>query len=117
MDRMKNTWLHSAVLILLAVPLLTAAFALRIADPSSPFAAPSVAFSLLAPGLLLGWFTRRHPLVVGAVAAVATPYIAQAMHLVQRPPSMPGEAIHSAMIVAVAALAGRALRFRFRADS
>ena len=114
---MKNTWLHSAFIILLAVPLLTAAFALRIADPSSPFAAPSVAFSLLAPGLLLGWFTRRHPLVVGAVAAVATPYIAQALHLIQRPPSLPGEAMHSAMIVAVAALAGRTLRFRFRSDS
>ena len=114
---MKNTWLHSCFLILLAIPLLTAASALRIADPASPLAAPAMAFSLLVPGLLLGWFTRRHPLVVGALAAIATPYIAQALHLIQRPPSMLGEAIHSAMIVAVAALAGRALRFRFRSDS
>lgn len=111
---MKNTWLHSSLLILIAAPLLAVAAALRVADSTSALAAPSLALSLLAPGLVLGWFSRRHPLVVGAVAGIAVPSLAQALRLVHHAPaSLLGEALFSAMIVAVAALAGRALRFRF----
>lgn len=127
---MKNTWIHSAVLIVIATFVLVLAqkFSTTFIDwivdsgANSPTAssllAPIEAFSILAPGLLLGWFTRRHPLVVGAIAgALATFAASKIFGSTLNSHLLLGEVIAVAMIVAVAALAGRALRYRFRPSS
>lgn len=103
---MKNIWVHSIVIIFLAgiliavTKILTSPIAIILSElfPDSEAALrtltpPAVALALLAPGLFSGWFVRRHPLLVGAAA---------------------GALAASAMLVAVAALAGRALRYRFK---
>jgi hypothetical protein len=111
---MKNTWLHSAVVVALGIAALVAAaqaFAFVLGGRAESAAyAPAQMFAWLAPGLGLGWFTRRHPLVVGAIAGV----LAQALFPATSAPSPAGQAIAAGMVVAVAALAGRALRFRYR---
>jgi hypothetical protein len=123
-----NTWVHSLALITVGTPLLavtrwaTTPFASMLADvccePGAAMEflfAPLLAMSLLVPGLLVGWHTRRHPLLVGAAVGAAGSAV---LHV------LPGEFVSSAMragdvvfaalVVAVAALAGRALRWRFR---
>lgn len=112
---MTNTWLHSALVIALAIPVLLLASLLRVDPPAPMMVAPLAALSLLAPGLLLGWFTRRHPLVVGALAGAIAAGLGRAADLApEASPSLAGDMVHAAMVVAVAALAGRALRQRFR---
>jgi hypothetical protein len=112
---MKNPWLHSLCVIALGTLALgLASSALAWAAPTLPDVvhAPAHAFALLGPGLLAGWFTRRHPLLVGA-AAGALYALAEIAGWTPLPrPTSPGDGIAIAMIVAVAALAGRALRHR-----
>ena len=125
---MKNTWLHSILLIaigtliLVLVENITSSTIQFVADRSSSpqaiislFAAPGAALAKLAPGLLLGWFTRRHPLVLGAFAGALAPLFAQQViacnpgqHL------LVGAVLATSFTVAVAALAGRALRYRYQ---
>ncbi len=124
---MKNIWVHSIVVVVLG-SVFIAAFQMMLipavyrlstwmpnsADAAALVAAPAVAFARLAPGLLLGWFTRRHPLLVGAAAGAFAAMLANRfMHSDLNHSVMTGDVIASAMIVAVAALAGRALRYRF----
>jgi hypothetical protein len=99
----KNTWLHSLALIAVAAPVIALSIGVAAEAPAG-WSEPARAFALLAPGLALGWFTRRHPLLVGAAAGLLAAAWSQSA------PAM----LAAAMIVAVAALAGRALRFRFR---
>lgn len=100
---MKNTWSHSLALIVVAAPSIALSIGMAAHAPDT-WSEPARTFALLAPGLVLGWFTRRHPLLVGAVAGVlATAWSSSAAAMVA-----------AAMTVAVAALAGRALRFRFK---
>jgi hypothetical protein len=69
----------------------------------------------LVPGLALGWFTRRHPLVVGAITgALASYMIPLVLGYRLFPLAQAGDAIEFAMVIAVAFLAGRALRYRFQ---
>ena len=126
---MKNIWLHSIVVIVLGSVLLAAIQVMLVpvayrlstwmpnpADAMDAIGAPLVAFATLAPALVLGWFTRRHPLLVGAAAGAAASWLVNhAMHSSGNGASLLGDVIASAMIVAVAALAGRALRYRFTA--
>lgn len=129
---MKNTWLHSTVIAGLASILLAMAQASVVPcmhylsswfanqqTAMAMFSEPAEVFATLVPALLLGWFTRRHPLLVGAAAGMAGVLLAnrfspdaavEAYH-------QTGDIIASAMTVAVAALAGRALRYRFRPES
>ncbi len=125
---MKNIWLHSAVIIFLAGILLATMKimvlpALNILSGlfSAPdialatLSAPAIAFSMLAPALLSGWFTRRHPLLIGAAAGAIAALLADHLSPIEAESySLAGDASASAMVVAVAALAGRALRYRFR---
>ena len=129
---MKNTWIHSIVVILLASMLIAVTKASTspvlailsglFSDPDAAprlLASPLSVFALLAPGLLSGWFVRRHPLLVGAAAGALAAVLAFRISSVEiHPHSLYGDVLASAMVVAVAALAGRALRYRFRpADS
>ena len=120
---MKNTWLHSILLIALAVVVLSvfnllSLSAIRLLSDSSGhvpsiLSAPISALAVLVPGLLLGWFTRRHPLLVGASAGLLAPFLAshfESQHFGSQ--SIIGTAIATGMYVAVAALTGRALRYR-----
>ena len=71
---MKNTWLHSLCVIAfgsLALGLASGTLAL-IGPAGLPevVQAPAHAFALLGPGLLAGWFTRRHPLLVALGVAI-----------------------------------------------
>jgi hypothetical protein len=69
----------------------------------------------LVPGLALGWFTRRHPLVVGAITGALASYtIPFVLGYRLFPLAQAGDAIANAMVIAVAFLAGRALRYRFQ---
>lgn len=118
---LKNTWIHSIVLILIASCVLILSERLSTsliewtAGSTSLLPAPVMAFSRLAPGLLLGWFTRRHPLVLGALAGALATFVAGKISgAVPDTQVLLGEVIAVAMIVAVAALAGRALRYRFQ---
>jgi hypothetical protein len=103
---MKNTWLHSLALIAVATPLLALSIGMAAHAPVA-WSEPARTFALLAPALALGWFTRRHPLLVGAAAAVLATAWSQST------PAM----LAAVMTVAVAALAGRALRFRFKSPA
>lgn len=125
---MKNIWIHSIVIILLAGMLIamTKALASPIAtiladffsDPDvalKSLSPPLAVFALLAPGLLSGWFVRRHPLLVGAAAGALAAELAFLISPIEmQSRSLLGDVLASAMVVAVAALAGRALRYRFR---
>ena len=126
--RMKNIWIHSIVLILLSAILI--AVTKTLVAPAMNvlaelFPAPDVAmrhlfmpvtaFSLLAPGLLSGWFSRRHPLLIGAAAGGVAAWLANDISPMSAESySFPGDVLASGMVVAVATLAGRALRYRFR---
>jgi len=125
---MKNIWLHSIVIVVLGGVLLAAAkvsvspalnfLSVGFKDPAAAAAAlsaPATAFALLAPALFLGWFTRRHPLLVGAAAgAIAILLAHQFASIHSKSFSLAGDMSACAMYAAVAALAGRALRYRFR---
>lgn len=112
---MKNTWLHSLILIALATLVLAFATTLRVWAANLFLAAPVTALSVLGPGLLLGWFARRHPLLVGAIAGALAPIVARGILFPNiELPSLAGEAAATAMTVAVASFAGRALRFRMQ---
>lgn len=125
---MKNIWLHSIVIIFLAGILIALALTLAFPvvnilsalfpDPEAALRSlspPALAFALLAPGLFSGWFVRRHPLLVGAAAGVLAVLLANRISPTEAESfSLFGEVIASAMMVAVAALAGRALRYRFK---
>lgn len=88
--------------------------AVALTPQSALLAAPLAALAQLLPGLALGWFTRRHPLLVGAAAGVVALLAAQWLPLLRLEPCpLVGQTIAVAMTVAVAALAGRALRRRF----
>jgi hypothetical protein len=105
----RNTWLHSFALIAATAPLLALAFGLAMAAPPA-WIEPARTFAMLAPGLALGWFARRHPLLVGAAAGVLAVIGLQ-------PPLIAESSLTAGMTVAVAALAGRALRFRFKPEA
>lgn len=124
---MKNTWLHSALVVVIAAPIIGAAqhlaqsWAAIAADSATSLQAlamltaePMAALSSLLPGLLLGWFTRRHPLLVGAAAGALG---AMLSHGKADPLSYAGAILASAMMVAVTTFAGRALRVRLQAQS
>jgi hypothetical protein len=121
---MKNTSLHSLLLIAAAAPLLmlTQAWVVSFTNSGAQIA-DLAAFALpvlqmlahLLPGLLLGWFTRRHPLLVGGVAgALSVLLLNGTANLAELTPAAAGNLLATAALVAVAALAGRALRRRFR---
>ena len=112
---MKNIWLHSAVIVLLgSIALAVSQYLVLISESDTvglaKLSAPLQAFATLAPSLALGWFTRRHPLLVGGVASVLASFWAVVFFGTDLPAAM---VIASAMYAAVAALAGRALRYRF----
>ena len=123
---MKSTVLHSMVLIVIAAICLV--FTQRLAVPavdliaklsSSPISTtslilePTLILAKLIPGMLLGWFTRRHPLVVGALAGIFAQFITNTVFNQTYTYTLVGEVVATAMVLAVAALAGRALRYRF----
>lgn len=123
---MKNIWLHSIVIIFLAGIILAVTKTLVspsvkmlsefFLDPEAALralSAPAIAFAMLAPGLLAGWFIRRHPLLVGAAAGAFAVLLANRISPMESY-SLLGDVLASAMVVAVAALAGRALRYRFK---
>jgi len=127
---MKNIWIHSIVLILLSA-ILVAVTKMLVAPAMNVFSElfpapdaamrhllmPATAFSLLAPGLLSGWFSRRHPLLIGAAAGGLAAWLANHFLPVSAGSySLPGDVLASGMVVAVATLAGRALRYRFRPE-
>jgi len=125
---MKNIWIHSIVLILLSAILVAVTktlvapvmniFSELFPDPDAAIRhlyLPATAFSLLAPGLFSGWFSRRHPLLIGAVAGGLATWLANNFSPISADSySLPGDILASGMVVAVATLAGRALRYRFR---
>lgn len=128
---MKNIWFHSVGIIILAAMLIaltktlaspvTSILAELFPDPKAAqntLSPPAVAFALLAPGLFSGWFMRRHPLLVGAAAGALATLLADGISATQAE-SFPllGDVLASAMVVAVAALAGRALRYRFKPET
>ncbi|MGH8109320.1 MAG: hypothetical protein ACREO1_11490 [Arenimonas sp.] len=122
---MKNIWLHSIVVVVLGsiliatieTLLLPVAHRMSASNPAEALASigpPLVAFAKLAPALVVGWYTRRHPLLVGAAAgAFSSLLVNQYLHPYFTGFWLAGELVASGMIVAVAALAGRALRYRF----
>ncbi|HET7844812.1 MAG TPA: hypothetical protein VFL14_11720 [Xanthomonadales bacterium] len=105
-----NTWLHSIVVVLAASPAVTAlhAAAWRYGSFES-----TLILAKLLPGLVLGWFTRRHPLVVGAAAGVAGLLACDLLDAIPHARGPVDEIVSAGLATAVAALAGRALRFRF----
>ena len=125
---MKNIWVHSIVIIFLAgiliavTKILASPMVIILSElfPDSEAAlrtlSPSVVmFALLAPGLFSGWFVRRHPLLVGAAAGALGVLLANSISPTKAESfSLFGELLASAMLVAVSALAGRALRYRFK---
>lgn len=125
---MKNIWVHSIVIIFLAgiliavTKILASPMVIILSElfPDSEAAlrtlSPSVVmFALLAPGLFSGWFVRRHPLLVGAAASALGVLLANSISPTKAESfSLFGELLASAMLVAVSALAGRALRCRFK---
>lgn len=106
-----------AVMKILASPMIIILSEL-FSDPEAALltlSPPLVAFSLLAPGLFSGWFVRRHPLLVGAAAGAFAALLANSISPTDgKSFSFFGDLLESAMIVAVAALAGWALRYRFK---
>ena len=111
-----DEWLRATLVIACATPLLLAC--LRLSERFPPDTAPALsepirALAILLPGLAAGWFTRRHPLLVGAAIGVLATLVAFLVGPNWLPPTWPGRAIALALFMAVAALAGRALRFRF----
>jgi putative membrane protein (TIGR04086 family) len=111
---MKSTWLHSIVLIAIFSLLLSASHQARYLAVPPYLSAPIAALSVLVPGLVLGWFTRRHPLLVGGTAgAVSIVIIAFANPAHPRTQSLTGDIIAIGLYAAVATLAGRALKYRF----
>lgn len=126
---MKSTLLHSVALVVGAAAVLLACFALVhptahvgiAADRSDTlrlWSPPMLALSQLLPGVVLGWFTRRHPLVVGAFAGILAMLAARALGLGTLDSyAFAGETVAAGMTVAVAALAGRALQRRFSATN
>jgi hypothetical protein len=102
---MRNTWAHSAVVVVAGIVLV--AFAVGAARWATGWTQSIAMFSLLAPGLSIGVFTRRHPLVVGALCG-AGGFLA----VPPRDATADGT-LAAALAVAVAALAGRALRRRY----
>ncbi len=120
---MKSTVAHSAVLVVMAAVALVAFRAavhpaVHAPSPHSALlaslGAPLAAFAQLLPGLALGWFTRRHPLVVGATSGVVALVSAQWVPFLRLEPyPLVGQTVALAMTVAVAALAGRTLRRHF----
>jgi hypothetical protein len=114
-----NTWLHSALVIAagaiaLAVPISLQVWPLA---PGSAAGLPATLamLALLLPGLAIGWFTRRHPLLVGGAAGLAGVVLAGRLPgaATTSIPSL-DTALAAGLVVAVAALAGRALRWRLR---
>lgn len=129
---MKNIWLHSIVTVFLAGILIAVTKALAgpivnfisVLFPDPRYALhtlsqPALVLALVAPGLISGWFVRRHPLLVGAAAGAFAALLANRISPIESESfSLAGDVLASAMIVAVAALAGRALRYRLKpADS
>ena len=111
-----NEWLRATLVIACATPLLLACLTVSHRfhpDDASLSSEPIRALAILLPGLVAGWFTRRHPLLVGAAIGLLAAVIAALAGADRTPLSWPGHAIALALYVAVAALAGRALRFRF----
>lgn len=121
-DCMKSTWLHSILLIAAAAPVLAVAqslasqFASQAPQVVSVIAAePLIVLAKLVPGLVLGWFTRWHPLVVGGIAGALGALVASLLPAASfESYALAGNATATGFTVAVAALAGRALRFRFQ---
>ena len=125
---MKSTWLHSVLIVLVGTLALVFVHVFTVyafgpviytttnLDPwPKLFEAPVQMLERLVPGLALGWYTRRHPLVVGAVTGALASYtIPVVLGYRLLPLAQAGEAIAYAMVVAVAFLAGRALRYRFQ---
>jgi hypothetical protein len=119
---MKSTLLHSILLIAAAAPVLAVAqslssqFSLHAPQAVSVIAVePLIALAKLGPGLVLGWFTRRHPLVVGGVAgALGALIISLLPGAAFETYALAGNATATGFTVAVAAFAGRALRFRLQ---
>lgn len=114
-----NEWVRAACVIAFATPLLL--LCLGLSSRFDPDEAPSLsepfrALAILLPGLVAGWFTRRHPLLVGAAVGVLATLVAALAGSTWAPPSWPGRAVQLALFVAVAALAGRALHYRFRGN-
>jgi hypothetical protein len=114
--------LHSILLIAAAAPMLAVAqslasqFSSQVPQAVSAIAAePLIILAKLVPGLVLGWFTRRHPLVVGGLAGVLAALAASFLPGASfESYALAGNATATGFTVAVAALAGRALRFRFQ---
>ena len=134
----KNIWLHSIVLIIigaLAIALCQhlAWFALTRMGSSIDFGSalltllksPLLTLSILLPGLTIGWYTPRHPLVIGALCGVIAaavpalqPVITGAGDLDEHMflYSQIGWVLSVMMTVAVASFAGRALRQRLQSN-
>jgi hypothetical protein len=103
-----NEWLRAATIVVLSAPAI--ALALRLA---SPHAEPATALAQLVPGLVLGLFARRHPLLVGGAAGALAVLLAEHVPGDGAWSIAPGRAIAITLTLAVAALAGRALRHRY----
>ncbi len=111
---MKSTWHHSFVLIGIFSLILSLTYQIRSFVLLPYLTAPIAALSVLVPGLILGWFTRRHPLLVGGAAGALSVLIAAlAFQANPNAQSLTGDIIAIGLYAAVAALAGRALRYRF----
>ena len=125
---MKSTWLHSMLIALVGALslVLIHVFTVYAVGPTTYtttnldpwprlFEEPIQMLERLVPGLALGWFTRRHPLLVGAIAGALASYMIPLV-LGNRlfPLAQAGNATAYAMVVAIAFLAGRALRYRFQ---
>ena len=96
-----GTWMHSIALVAAGAGLLAiAARAVAFAPVDAP---PLRTLATLLPALAIGFVSRRHPLLVGAAASLLASLLARAGT---------GDAVATALVVAVAALAGRALRHR-----
>ena len=126
---MKNTWLHSILIILAGTAVLVALHVLSVSligpniingySDLDSFGTlvhePLSMLERLVPGLGMGWLTRRHPLVLGAIAGGLASYlIPVALGYRLFPFAQAGDAISLAMLVSVSVLAGRALRCRFQ---
>ena len=98
-----GTWLHSTVVVVAGAVVLVAVGRglAQVGD-----AATLRMLAVLVPALAIGLVTRRHPLLVGAGASLLASLATRLG---------PDDAIAAALVVAVAALAGRALRHRFAA--